>query len=114
MILQYDDTLIPVSCCCFCYCCVTSVVSDSVRPHRQQPTRLLHPWDSPSKNTGVGCHFLLQCMKVKTLYTSKKVGMLQLALRGAGLSPNYMAPVLNIMVIPSPPRDHIKRYWINF
>ena len=42
-----------------------SVVSDSVRPHRQQPTRLHHPWDSPSKNTGVGCHFLLQCMKVK-------------------------------------------------
>ena len=37
-----------------------SVVSDSVQPHRQQPTRLLCPWDSPSKNTGVGCHFLLQ------------------------------------------------------
>ena len=31
-----------------------------------QPTRLLHPWDSPGKNTGVGCHFLLQCMKVKS------------------------------------------------
>ena len=42
-----------------------SVMSDSVRPHRQQPTRLLHPWDSPGKNTGVGFHFLLQCMKVK-------------------------------------------------
>ena len=40
-------------------------MSDSVRPHRQQPTRLLRPWDSPGKNTGVGCHFLLQCMKVK-------------------------------------------------
>ena len=39
---------------------------DSVRPHRRQPTRLLCPWDSPGKNTGVGCHFLLQCMKVKT------------------------------------------------
>ena len=38
---------------------------DSVRPHRRQPTRLSHPWDSPGKNTGVGCHFLLQCMKVK-------------------------------------------------
>ena len=35
-------------------------------PHRQQPTRLLRPWDSPGKNTGVGCHFLLQCMKVKS------------------------------------------------
>ena len=45
---------------------VASVVSDSVRPHRRQPTRLLRPWDSPGKNTGVGCHFLLQCMKVKS------------------------------------------------
>ena len=35
-------------------------------PHRRQPTRLHHPWDSPGKNTGVGCHFLLQCMKVKS------------------------------------------------
>ena len=50
-------------CCC---CCVTSVESDSVRPHRWQPTRLPHPWDSPGKNTRVGCHFLLQCMKVKS------------------------------------------------
>ena len=41
-------------------------MSKSVRPHRQQPTRLLCPWDSPGKNTGVGCHFLLQCMKVKS------------------------------------------------
>ena len=45
---------------------VVSVVSDSVRPHRQQPTRLLGPWDSPGKNIGMGCHFLLQCMKVKS------------------------------------------------
>ena len=43
-----------------------SVVSDSVRPHRWQPTRLRHPWDSPGKNTEVGCQFLLQCMKVKS------------------------------------------------
>ena len=43
-----------------------SVMSDSVRPHRQQPTRLPRPWDSPGKNTGVGCHFLLQCRKVKS------------------------------------------------
>ena len=41
-------------------------MSDSVRPHRRQPTRLHRPWDSPGKNTGVGCHFLLQCMKVKS------------------------------------------------
>ena len=38
----------------------------TVQPHRRQPTRLPHPWDSPGKNTGVGCHFLLQCMKVKS------------------------------------------------
>ena len=53
----------PVCCCC---CYVASVVSDSVRPQRWQPTRLPCPWDSPGKNTGVGCHFLLQHMKVKS------------------------------------------------
>ena len=37
-----------------------------MRPHRWQPTRLPHPWDSPGKNTGVGCHLLLQRMKVKS------------------------------------------------
>ena len=41
-------------------------MSDSVQPHRRQPTPLPRPWDSPGKNTGVGCHFLLQCMKVKS------------------------------------------------
>ena len=37
-----------------------------MQPHRQQPTRLPRPWNSPGKNTGVGCHFLLQCIKVKS------------------------------------------------
>ena len=56
-----------VFCCCSCCCyCQASVVSDSVQPHRQQPTRLPRPWDSPGKNTGVGWHFLLQRMKVKS------------------------------------------------
>ena len=41
-------------------------MSDSVRPHRRQPTRFPCPWDSPGKNTGVACHFLLQCMNVKS------------------------------------------------
>ena len=50
-------------CCC---CCITLVMSDSVQPHRRQPTRLCRPWDSPGKNTGVGCHFLPQGMKVKS------------------------------------------------
>ena len=40
-------------------------MSDSVRLHRRQPTRLPCPWSSPGKNTGVPCHFLLQCLKVK-------------------------------------------------
>ena len=38
----------------------------TVRPHRRQPNRLPRPWDSPGKNTGVGCHFFLQCMKVNS------------------------------------------------
>ena len=50
------------TCCC---CQVALAVSDSVQPHRWQPTRLPCPWDSPGRNMGVGCHFLLQCMKVK-------------------------------------------------
>ena len=51
-----------------CCCCRqgASVVSDSVQPQRWQPTRLPRPWDSPGENTGVGCHFLLRCMKVKS------------------------------------------------
>ena len=59
-----QQDLIVEGCCC---CCrqVASVVSDSVRPQRRQPTRLPRPWDSPGKNTGVGCHFLLHCVKVK-------------------------------------------------
>ena len=56
--------LSTAGCCCCCE--VTSVVSDSVRPHRQQATRLPRPWDSPGKNTGVGCHFLLQCVTVES------------------------------------------------
>ena len=60
-----DFRAMEPDCCCCCHQ-ITSVVSDSVRPHRQQPTRLPSPWDSPGKNTGVGCHFLLQCVKVKS------------------------------------------------
>ena len=59
--------------CCCCCCWVASVVSDSVQPHRWQPTRLPRPWDSPGKNTGVGCHFLLQCVKVKSESESEVV-----------------------------------------
>ena len=73
--LSTGFVLILISCCFWLNCVlsvsvysceVASVVSNSVRPHRWQPTRLPCPWDSPIKNTGVGCHFLLQCMKVKS------------------------------------------------
>ena len=53
-------------------------MSDWVWPHRRQPTRLPLPWDSPGKNTGVGCHFLLQCRKVKS---ESEVAQLCLTLR---------------------------------
>ena len=59
--------LFPTLCNIEWLCQVTSVVSDSARLHRRQSTRPPHPWYSPGKNTGVGCHFLLQCMKVKSL-----------------------------------------------
>ena len=49
-------------CCCCCCCLVASVVSDSVRPHGLQPTRLLCPWYFPGKSTGVGCHCLLRIL----------------------------------------------------
>ena len=62
-ILNHQATRKALCCCC---CWVASVMSNSVRPHRQQPTRLPCPWDSTGKNTEVGCHFLLQCMKVKS------------------------------------------------
>ena len=64
--LPYDPAIILLGMLLLLLLQVTSVVSDSVRPHRRQPTRLPRPWDSPGKNTGVGCHFLLQCMKVKS------------------------------------------------
>ena len=64
ILLVHGRASIRRGCCCCCR--VASVVSDSVRPHRRQPTRLPRPWGSPGKNTGMGCHFLLQCMKVKS------------------------------------------------
>ena len=53
--------------CCVGFCHTTSWISYIyMYTHRRQPTRLPRPWGSPGKNTGVGCHFLLQCMKVKS------------------------------------------------
>ena len=55
LVPRHGQTIEPVH-----ECQVTSVVSDSLRPHGLQPARLLCPWDSPGKHTGVGCHALLQ------------------------------------------------------
>ena len=60
-------------------------MSDSVRPHRQQPTTLPHPWDSPGKNTGVGCHFLLQCVKVKSLSHVRLIDPMDCSLPGSSI-----------------------------
>ena len=62
-------------------------MSDSVQPHRRQPTRLRRPWDSPGKNTGVDCHFLLQCVKVKLLSC---IGVLATPWAAAYQAPLYM------------------------
>ena len=61
------STSSPTFVICAAAAAVASVVSDSVRPHRWQPTRLPHLWDSPGKNTGVGCHFLLRLLFVDVL-----------------------------------------------
>ena len=62
-------------------------MSDCVWPHRRQPTRLPRPWDSPGKNTGVGCHFLLQCKKVKS---ESEVAQSCPTLRFHGLQPTRL------------------------
>ena len=79
---SYHSWWLHVCCCCY----ITSVVSNSVRLHRRQPTRLPHPQDSPGKNTGVGCHFLLQCMKVKV----KVKSVLSDSSRPHGLQPTRL------------------------
>ena len=63
-------------------------MSDSVRPHRRQPTRLPCPWDSPGKNTGVACYFLLQCMNVK----SERKSLSRVRLLATPRSVAYQAP----------------------
>ena len=78
-----------------------------VRPHRWQLTRLPRPWDSPGKNTGVGCHFLLQCMKVKS---EREVAQSCPTLRdsidcsppGSSIRGIFQARVLAWVPLPSP------------
>ena len=62
---------------CCCCCCVASVVSDSVRPYRRQPTRLRSLWDSPGKNSWVGCHFLLQVWRGISLENTLMLGKIE-------------------------------------
>ena len=67
-------------------------MSNSVRPHRRQPTRLPRPWDSPLKNTGVGCYFLLQCMKESCLTPSDPMDC---SLPGSSVHGIFQARVLD-------------------
>ena len=91
-------------------------MSDSVRPHRQQPTRLPCPWDSPGKNTGVGCHFLLQCMKVKSESEVAQScptlsDLMDCSLPGSSVHGIFQARVLEWVTIAfsnDKPRQHIK------
>ena len=74
-------------------------INDSVQPHRQQLIRLPHPWDSPAKNTGVGCHFLLQYVKVKSESEVAQscptlIGPLDCSLPGSSVHGTYQARVL--------------------
>ena len=79
----------------------------SVQPHRQQPTRLPRLWDSPGKNTGVGCHFLLQCMKVKserevTQLCPTICDPMDCSLPGSSVHGVFQARVLEWSALPSP------------
>ena len=67
-------------------------MSDFVRLHRWQPTRLPRPWDSPGKNTGAGCHFLLQCMKVKSEKWKWSHSVVSDSWRPHGLQPTKVPP----------------------
>src|SRR5574342_198017 len=92
-------------------------MSDYVRPHRRQPTRLRRPWDSPGKNTGVGCHFFLQCMKVKSesevaqsCLTSSDP--MDCSPPGPSIHGIFQARVLELVTIAfsgDQPRQHIKK-----
>ena len=84
-------------------------MSNSAWPHRWQPIRLPRPWDSPGKNTGVGCHFLLPCMKVKSEKWKWSRSVMSDSVRPHGLQPTgssipgiLQATVLEWVPLPSP------------
>ena len=94
-----------------------------MQPHRRQPTRLPCPWDSPGKNTGVGCHFLLQCMKVKSesersvvSYSSRPHGLQPTRLLHPWDLPDKSTGVGCHCLLHDQPRNHIKNqrhYFVN-
>ena len=95
-------------------------MSGSVRPHRQQPTGLPRPWVSPGKNTGVGCHFLLQCMKVKS---ESEVAQscptlcdpMDCSLPGSSIHGIFQARVLEWAAIAFSAEELVAyKYWNNF
>ena len=78
---------------------VCAVVSNSLRPHGLWPTRLLCPWDFPGKNTGVGCHFLLQeILPTKGLNPRLQAEALLLESRNLGSAPSH--PCLKLFLQP--------------
>ena len=93
-----------------------------MRPHRRQPTRLPCPWDSPGKNTGVGCHVLLQCMKGKsesevTQSCPTLSDLMDCSLPGSSTHWTFQPRILEWVAIPffrgsSWPRDWTQVSWI--
>ena len=82
-------------------------MSNSVQLHRRQPTRLPCPWDSPGKNTGAGCHFLLPCMKVKSESEVPQScptlsDPMNCSLPGSSIHGIFQARVLEWVPLPSP------------
>ena len=91
-------------------------MSDSVRPHRRQPTRLPRPWDSPGKNPGVGCHFLLQGMKVNSASEVAQPGPtlsdpMDCSLPGSSIHGIFQARVHQTATSVQPTSCYIKFYW---
>ena len=74
-----------------------------MRPHRRQPTRLPRPWDSPGKNAGVGCHVLLQCMKVKS---ESEAALKNWCLLTAVLAKTLESPLDSMKIKPLNPKGN--------
>ena len=112
--IQGLNLCLPHCCCC---CQVASVVSDSVKPHRRQPIGLRRPQDSPGKNSGVGCHFLLQCVKVKSESEVAQSSLtvsdpMDCSLPGSSIHGSFQARVLEWDAIAFSSAPKIKFYFI--